>query len=365
MTKGLRNVGSRRMGDKDGRQGVWTIISETPWNGGFMQLAIHNCVPFVTAGLLRVDDVKANLAAIYVGLTIRCARSVVSAFGRIPQMNTNTYGDSRAPRGFLANACTILCAAAFLGWLLGTKVLAQSVTYSGEGGSGSLQIYLGVQADAPYVYLPVDSTAEQITADPTALTIQLDELRINTGQLTTSYTESINTGFGRANDYTVTLTFAAQTIDMFGLGNTYALTPVGSGQYSFTSSNEHVFSPANILVDYSVQGPTQSASGTFDFPSYFDTAIGGSQGTAFLNTINYPTQLQSSAAFYSENNNVQTAPTVDGAQVPIQFGGVFPFTDVTMTPGSLAAVPEPSTYASIVGAAALGFAAIRRRRKTV
>jgi len=94
-------------------------------------------------------------------------------------------------------------------------------------------------------------------------------------------------------------------------------------------------------------GTLSAASATFTGSGNYNFTSGVSAGATFLATIQVSYM----------GNLAMEAPLVTGAMTNTGFGGE----GITL---NASAIPEPSTYAAIAGAAMLGFAVWRRRRRS-
>lgn len=265
---------------------------------------------------------------------------------------------------------------------------AQSVVYSGPLGSPTLQIKNS--ADNTFINFPVITAGQEIAVDATALTVLFQKFQIQTSSFTASKSLSITVGFGQSKDYTINLTFAASTFAVADATGTHSLAPASGGAYNVMglgTSTGLVYSAVgsiNLTGTYSVVGPTQTVSGSFNVP----LNINADNTLVVPNSVNtngYPSSLvfsNSSNSFHeyagfgvggSYVTNFVDA-TVDGQRVTWgfstfdfqgQFGTVFPgYLSGSPVSSSGSSIPEPSTYAAIFGVTVLGFAVYRRRNKS-
>ncbi len=140
-----------------------------------------------------------------------------------------------------------------------------------------------------------------------------------------------------------------------------------------TSADMRIFEGANLNSSNlgGITPTTRSASinnGTFATDTYYTFTLSVTQNTE-LNSITF-----SGSIFNPSNNNVLAAftsytdasPTNLGADhIGIRLGstGGSPNNTITSIDNFTAPIPEPSAAAALGGAAALGFAALRRRRR--
>ena len=253
---------------------------------------------------------------------------------------------------------------------------AQPAVYSGSIGSPTLQLndYYNATGGLITHFIPVAGAGEQISVDPNALTIAFQTFRFQTPSLTISKSESITVGFGITKNYAINLNLYAATYDFTDDRATHSMTPATGGSYSILDTGNLGYvtpvSDINVAGSYSIVGPTETATGTFNVPadehSYMIVPN-------TLNTNGYPSQLT-----LSHSNNVlhgffSFAPggasnanfidtIVDGERITwgfteFHFQGLFG----VVTPGALPSVPEPSSL-TLLAVAAVGLAARRKRQ---
>ncbi len=204
------------------------------------------------------------------------------------------------------------------------EIRAQALTYSGPLGSASALIRSVGGSYESYQYT-VASAGQQITVDPTALTLSFDGFQILTAPLTISKQIQITAGFGQVKTYNLSLNFYAKVFSFNDGGAAHSLSPTTGGNYEILNTgNLGYVTPvggASLTGTYSVTGPTQSATGSFNVP------INGYSYMMVPNTLNtssYPDRLtlsHSNGYFYTSFNFPQGGSsgvdfidaTVDGA----------------------------------------------------
>ena len=254
-------------------------------------------------------------------------------------------------------ACTLLLAA---------PAFAQTSDYAGSAAANTFLVDVAGLPTPTSVALPVVADFERVTYDATAKTITFDEYDFQTGAYTYTTTQDFATDGGGTQSLTLTLNFAPATLRV-DLGVVCALSPVAGPQFIYTLRNAVIapFAPSFALTGtYSIAGPTQTATGSFQFPA--TTADAGTfYAPSFVDVINVPTSL-SFLTGYSGNfaaSGGQISTTVDG--VPVAFaldgvtiagGGGVPLTAFT-------AIPEPSAAAAVVAVFAFAAAGLYRWRR--
>ena len=253
---------------------------------------------------------------------------------------------------------------------------AQSVVYSGNFTSPYAALQdIGVS----WSTFSTATVGVQVAVDPNALRLSFQKFQLETPSFSLTKTVSISAGFGGAtkND-SVALNFNALTFVMSDGIASHSLSAGTGGNYSISGTTD-LLHPIESLVltgSYTIVGPTTTVTNAFSVQAAGTTYL---RAPTTLNTTNYPSSLTLSRTdiytftneyyFTSGQTNVNFVnASVDGEQITWAFGSfAFGGTLATLSPGSLAAsaVPEPATYAAIFGVTALGFAAYRRRNKSV
>ena len=258
-------------------------------------------------------------------------------------------------------------------------LLASTTVYSGPIGSPSIQILDGGYAESNTYFVPVASAGMQVSVDPTALNLQFQTFRFQSNAVTLSRNVAVTAGFGITKNYNIQLALDPITYQISDNVSSHGLLPTTGGNYDIqdTGNLNYVtaFSTSAITGSYTILGPTETATGSFSMiPSGTNYMIVPN----VVNTNNYPTELvfsHSNNQFYTffdflsgasehltpiTNDNYFFNRIVDGENISwgfwrMQFSGTFG----TTTPGALAPIPEPSTWAVISVGALLVFA--RRR----
>ena len=255
-------------------------------------------------------------------------------------------------------------------------VRAQSVVYSGALSSPS--VTLRNMVDGTSISFPVISAGEQVSVDATGLTVSFQKFEFKTQSFTASKTVNVTVGFGVTQNFNISMTFNALTFVQSDPIASHALSGASGGSYDVLNAGSTGVINSSVQTfsftgGYTVMGPTQTSSGTFNVTA--DTTYVIVPKT--INTNNYPNSLTLSNSFNSFNSVVGFQPndfqnfvstTVDGQLITWGFSRVDLVGQFgTVTPGALAtsAIPEPSTYAAIFSLTALGFAAYRRKKNSV
>lgn len=244
----------------------------------------------------------------------------------------------------------------------------------------------------------VTSVGFQITVNPTALTLTFDSLQLATAPFTISRTSTITVGFGQTKTFTET--YAVNPI-RWTLSDSHVetLTPAQDGNYNIVASfyspplvydiaDAYISGSALATGTYSIQGPTETVSGSF---SQTLTAAAHLPFSAvylptILDTSNYPHSLDLGAVgdhfwFSFVSGTLPISTTVDGVSIQTglgsagsafnQFLQAIVYTSNSTTPislyqGSLAPltlVPEPASAALVAGSSGLAVAWFFRRRR--
>lgn len=223
----------------------------------------------------------------------------------------------------------------------------------------------------------------QISVNPSALTLNFDLLSVSTQAAQIVQTQSFTVGFGAAKTVVTTINIDSLNLSFSNLNGSHSLSPASGGVYNI-SDTFNLQNGGNWLVglhlsggitgsltgSYTIQGPTQSASGTFTQPILFENnwlqnnSILASTLPSGLDTNGYPDQVSfTNALSFALHLKPQTSNfvsgTVDG--VAVQTGIQYFALSVPAAGVTLAAVPEPSTYAAIAGVIALVVGVWKRR----
>jgi hypothetical protein len=259
--------------------------------------------------------------------------------------------------------------------VIATNSSAQTEIYSGPIGNPTA-VLTNLARNELYTF-SIASAGQQVTVNPTSQTLVFDKFQINTAPLTISKSLSVTVGFGQVKNYTLTLAFDAKVFEFNDGGVSHALSPSLNGKYDILGTgNGNYVTPVgggNLTGSYTVNGPTQTAVGTFSVPinvySYMmvPTILDASSYPSKLTLTRNDTQFHAFFDFASggQSNVNFIDRTVDGQSIVWGFSETYisgSFGEVTS--GALAAIPEPSTYATIIGSILLVFGIWKRRKKT-
>ena len=232
--------------------------------------------------------------------------------------------------------------------------------------------------------------AYQISVNPSTLRLGFDTTAITTtAPSSLVQTQSITPGFGQpSQNYTATISINAINLSVANISgvNAYSLAAGSSGIYKIEGAEnwnggEFGFRgylgltgtiTGTVSGTWTIQGPTESASGSFDqslsFLNYYNYL------PALIDTSSYPSYLTfapiESGGFFTRSESYNfyfglasqdfATATVDGVTISTGISQVQ--MSLAGTGFNLTAVPEPSTYAAIFGVCVLGLAVYRRRQ---
>lgn len=136
-------------------------------------------------------------------------------------------------------------------------------------------------------------------------------------------------------------------------GSWNAASPTKYFSFSFTIADGYVASITGISFDY-----RQTSSGALNYQVDVGSSSNVASGTFTRDSAWYQVSQSITLSSLTGTNEVRIYGYAGGT-------GSFGIDRVSLT-GSLTAVPEPSTYAAILGAVTLvGVVAVRRRKKTI
>ena len=227
-------------------------------------------------------------------------------------------------------------------------VLSTSGNYGGGGSQA-----LGTTADFT------------VTINDATLTLTYNAIAVEVPSFTTSNTVLFTTGLGQTTSVTTNITYNAFSI-LYAATEALALTATTGGNFSIALPSLQAFGAVALSGQYSVVGPTQTATGNFSTASFAAAGAPGMFRWATFNSLGYPNSSQltnpNASTIGLRNRWNLTGSifdvTVDGAQVTANVG------TLVINPGGFGnvplAVPEPASTAL------LGFGALllsRRRRE--
>lgn len=232
--------------------------------------------------------------------------------------------------------------------------------------------------------------AYQVSVNPNTLRLGFDTTAITTvAPSSLVQNQSITPGFGQPSKaFTATISINAINLTVANVSgvNAYSLAAGSSGIYKIEGAEnwnggEFGFRgylgltgtiTGTVSGTWTIQGPTESASGSFDqslsFLNYYNYL------PALIDTSSYPSYLTfapiESGGFFTRSESYNfyfvlasqdfATATVDGVTISTGISQVQ--MSLAGTGFNLTAVPEPSTYAAIFGVCALGLAVYRRRQ---
>lgn len=227
--------------------------------------------------------------------------------------------------------------------------------YTGSVDAQRAGLYLVGSYGDFYVYgEPVTANLEA-SIDPAGPQITFDKYEIVMKPFTTTLTDSFPVGLGNNVTVKTTINFDQIVSDVDNWGP-MTLTPESGGVYSITWPSLPTAMTTTVTGSYTVEGPTETKSGTFSKELRPHTATPPARWS--LNATDYP----SSVTLMNDNTlqwNATYEPyliteTVDALDVSVSMGGRYAlFGDTVLS------VPEPASLAMLgLG----GLALIRRKR---
>lgn len=280
--------------------------------------------------------------------------------------------------------------------LLSPFVHAQDLTYSYSGPATSPDLVrIVASSSGTFNTTPVSTDAAgltkgiQITVNPTDLKLTFDKTTLlTTAPSSLVQTQNVSVGFGQTKSFTATISLDAINLSIGnatanGVGYN-ALTAASGGDYDIESTLNYPPGlimgylglsgsiSGNLTGTYTIQGPTETATGSFDVPLSWLNYYNYQPQT--LSTDGFPSTLALSGSFSAAFNYWFTPTTenfinatVDGVQISTGIDQVklqFVTDDFALTPGSLSSIPEPSTYVVVFGLTVFGFTVFRRHNRS-
>lgn len=215
---------------------------------------------------------------------------------------------------------------------------------------------------------PLAIVQVSVLVDDVNLNLTFDSIRVDVPQTTVSKTTAITVGLGQTVPVTTTVTFNPFTIIYDGT-QAQALTAGAGGLFSIASATSLDWLPFSLSGSYTVTGPTEGFSGTFQTPVISPSGGLGLTGWGTFNSNGYPdtAALQSSRFGPSSPRWVNFGDivdnTVNGAHVTAGVSQLS-LSGLGGLNGTIAltkAVPEPSAICLLI--AGVSIVGSRRKRR--